>query len=206
MSRLEDWFRKAKEDEFGAFAERLWSGVFTGSDFQYISLFESSRRGAPMSGGKEKMILPDFQVNGGAHFQVYVDSKAKRHPVFYGHASENRHGIDRRNYQHYSDFGSRLGKHAALAIFEAFTDKRDLVWSGDLLVQTLQVLGEPCRGFSTGSHMVYWPRTKFKSIGTVTPEEASRLTSHYGEGERFKEVLWRLFERGACAPVQGVLF
>ncbi len=210
MSRLPEWFRNKDEGDFGAFGEALWSGIFVGTDLSYIPLHKISCGGAPMLEGKDKLILPDFQTMGGAKIDVYCDSKAKRHAVVYRNAGyEQRHGIDKRNWEHYEKFSADRSRHCALAIFEAFADEANGEWSGALLMQTLVKLGNPFQQYGkvTGKGgMVYWPRARFANIGTITPDEAQRITTHYRAAEKFKEAVWTVLDLGGKPPIQGRLW
>lgn len=207
MNLLES-FRKMDERTFGNWGERLWSAVFHCADLHYIPLHAMNGHGAPMLNGKERMILPDFQTVGD-RISIYVDSKAKRHPVTCRVAgNELRHGINTRNCEHYGDFASKLRKHSALAIFEAFTNETKREWSGALLLQTLFRL-EPHKkpGFGAeAGFKTYWPRHAFKVLGQLTPEQASKMTWSHGEAAPLKDKVREVFELVEADPVQGILW
>lgn len=155
-----------------------------------------------MQWGPESIILPDFQVSGG-RFNVFADSKAKRHPVVYRHAQEERHGINRRNWEHYATIAERSGQVCCIAIFECFRDEEVMCWSGALLLQSLPKLGFP-PATSGRTEMVFWPRRSFINLGSLDPEQARQQRSYTLAGFRAK--IWEALELSAQGGKQGVMF
>lgn len=203
--RFVRWMRETPGEQLGAFGERLWSAIATGAELHYIPLSKIDDRGAPMQRGEKPLILPDMEVNS-PRFSVYIDSKAKRHPVYYRNAREWRHGIDRRNWNHYAAISEFNRKHCCLGIFEAFQTEAKLDWSGALLLQSLTKLGSPIQGFSNQDHMVYWPRAKFTAVGTLTPIRAVEITYRHSAASEFKDAVRDVLELTAQKPIQMMLF
>ena len=161
-----DWFREAGESELGKFGESAWRNIFQFAGINFIPLCNIQDGGAPLMHGQVKTILPDFDVSTN-RFNAYVDSKCKRKSVMYWKAKEVRHGIDRRNWQHYVSISEFNRKRCLLGIIELFDDSEH--WSGSVLAQSLSILGSPISGFSNQSHMVYWPRNKFRLLAERIP-------------------------------------
>ncbi len=203
--RLPDWIRNATEQQFGDFGEKLWSGIFATAELSYIPLHKINDGGAPMQKGQDRLILPDFDVSSPT-FSVYVDSKAKRHPITYRVANELRHGVSKRAWQHYEAISAQHRKHCCIALFEAFHDINNADWSGALLLQTLVRLGKPFDGFKTMADTVFWPRHRFATIGSVTPEQAINICNRHREPPSFKDPIWELLELRVQAPVQRSLY
>lgn len=199
--------RDMSTEELGRFGEKLWSLIFEKTNLNYIPLHEASRSGAPMMRGQERVILPDYEVDSFSLPAVFADSKAKRHPVYYRHAHEWRHGIDRRNYEHYQKISGLKRKHCALVIFEAFQDEQDGLYSGALLGQTLDKLSVPFGQHGlAGNQMIYWPRFRFDEIGRLAPTEVADLFRGrpVPAVEQFKDPLWAML--GHDASIQGIFF
>jgi hypothetical protein len=197
-----DSLRVMDPEGLGRFAERLWSNVFLSAGLNYIPLHRIQAGGAPLQrGGSGPIILPDFEVSTN-RFTVFVDSKAKRHPVYFRQGKEWRHGVNARHWDHYAAISEQHRQHCCLALFEAFQDEHNRVWSGALLVQGLQKLGEPFHGFSTQADMVYWPRRRFEQIGSITPDEARELVHGSDAMPVFREALHELLGLTSSKPVQ----
>lgn len=164
---LQHRFRTCSEESFGEDAEQAWQHVFRKNGVGYIPLSKIDVGRAPMLEDEEKLILPDFEVSTN-RLRAYVDSKGKRGPVLYRKAGEWRHGINRRNWEHYLAIAARHIQKSCLGILELFTDAETKDrWSGSFLIQTLQTLGDPIGGFSNQSHMVYFPRRSFVEVCRV---------------------------------------
>lgn len=204
--RAVQWFTKATKQQLGGFGEKLWSGIFTAAGLGYVRLCDVKSNGAPKLDGGSDLVLPDFMTNAGAKFTIFCDSKAKRHAVFFRLASEWRHGINRRHWEHYSDFSSQMGKHCALAVFEAFCDERNAGWSGALLLQTLHKLGTPIDGIGKDKVKVYWPRSKFILLGEISPSRAAAICERHMEARDFRDDVRRIFEIGSKDEIQLRLF
>lgn len=206
--RWERWLRAAKAKDLGAFGERLWSNLFQSAGLGYVPLCQIAIGRAPSLEGNERLILPDFSVSSN-RFRVYVDSKAKTCPVYFRLASELRHGIERRHWLNYREFSCRERTTCCLAVFEAFHEGKDR-WSGALLVQSLQRLGEPyppsANKTAADYDVVLWPRTRFSELGNVQPEGLNALLNHHNGGAGFKERLWEILELSSGEPVQMTLF
>lgn len=166
-------FRNANENWLGKLGEAFWKNVFEASGLTYVPLCDMDTSSAPMAMGKEKIVLPDFEVID--IVGVYLDSKVKKNVAYYRRRNQVRHGIDKRRFDSYRTMSERTGKPAGLALIELFgtEDKacRDDDWSGALLVQTLSKLGPGAPGISNQSHMTYWPRTAFAELDRLEPQE-----------------------------------
>lgn len=203
------WLRSCNPEELGAFAEDLWANIFRGGGLSYIPLCRIDDRGAPRRRGDQDAILPDYEVSGPG-LRVYVDSKAKRQPVWYNNAREWRHGIEWRHWQHYQTVSECARQHCCLAIFECFHDNEHERWSGSLLVQTLHKLQHRLflqhqrndAGHNLPPKMVYWPRKHFLELGAVSPAQADALRTGRGDASAFRSALLELFEVVRAAPVQ----
>jgi hypothetical protein len=160
-------FREAPEPWLGRFGEAFWSKVFIASKIQYIPLCKIENGGAPMMEGEERMILPDFDLVGIA----YVDSKVKSQSVIWRKTGQERHGIDKPNWEHYKRVAAAGRKNAGIALIELYRDTVPREWSGSLLVETLAALGEPIQGMSHQSHMLYWPRKRFVDLDSLSASE-----------------------------------
>jgi len=149
-------------ERLGQFGEAIWARIFKASNVNYIPLHQMIGDGAPMAQGQDKMILPDFDV-AGEKWCAYVDSKAKTRSILFRRMKQERHGIDRRNWQQYQLIASKYKKTCGLGIVEGFTEVRSQ-WSGSLLLETLSNLGQPALGMNDQGHMVYWPRKLFVEL------------------------------------------
>jgi hypothetical protein len=156
-------------EKLGKLGERIWASVITASGLRYIPLSEIESGGAPMLEGAGKTILPDFDVYG-MRKAVFVEAKAKTQSVLYENAWELRHGINERNYRDYMRIRWEARKRCGLAVLELL-DGETGKWSGSLLVESLQQLGEPFAGFSTDKHKVFWPRKRFRDLDSWTAME-----------------------------------
>lgn len=164
------WRFKNGHEKLGEFGERLWSRVFSQCGFLHVSLATLpplNGKGPRLQGSDD--VLPDFEVTAGMERQrVYVDSKCKTRPVLFKLANELRHGIDRRDYEHYDAVAGMHKQKCILGIIELFHENgRD--WSGTLLINSLGRLLSPINGFSDQDHMVYWPRHRFFEVGAYRP-------------------------------------
>lgn len=162
------WRFKNGHENIGAFGEQLWSRIINGCGFFYIKLADMpavNRKGPRLTGSDA--ILPDFQVSG--RRQCFIDSKCKTGPVLFGKANELRHGIDLKCWESYQAISGITRQRCALAICELFDRDQNGEWSGTLMLQTLGALGRPSFGFSTQSHIVYWPRSRFHIIAQSQP-------------------------------------
>jgi len=155
--------RDSSENWLGDFGEAIWSHVFCDSGIPYIALAKIFDGGAPViKRNQHNVILPDFEIMLDGQ-TAFVDSKAKRRSVIFRLKKQERHGIDRRNWEHYCNASELAGKACGIAIVECF--REDVChWSGSLLIETLRNLSTPEDGFSTERHMVYWPRKRFVDL------------------------------------------
>jgi hypothetical protein len=197
--------REMTNEELGVWGERFWPLVFEDADLSYIPLHKICDRGAPKQRGAAETILPDFEVSN-HRFAVYADSKVKREPAFYRHAGEIRHGIERRHWENYAAFAGMHGKSCCLALFECFKDKKSMEWSGSLLLQTLVRLGQPFDGLGSLKSMVFWPRTRFEEVGTISPNGLVDLFNRHECRPRFKERIWEVLELTVQENKQRMMF
>lgn len=168
-SELLSGFRHMGEREKGRFGEAVFKQVFVSSGLRFIPLCDIQNGGAPMMEGADKVILPDFELIGNG-FSAYVDAKCKGQSVLFRNRNQVRHGIDRRNYQHYCAAGHTTRRECGLGIVELF-DETGECWSGSLLAESFRNLGAPIPGMSDQDHMVYWPRKMFADLNSFSPSE-----------------------------------
>lgn len=157
----------------GRFGESICKHVMRASGLNYIPLCDIAG-GAPMAVGAEKTILPDLDVFGG-DVQAYLDAKVKKQSVRWKKGGQVRHGINRRNYESYKTMGLLQRKQCGLFLVELLDDVGN--WSGSLLSESFLGLGEPLSGFSSESHMVYWPRNRFALVGSYSPDDLSDIAN-----------------------------
>lgn len=157
-------------DEFlGNFGEAVWSNIFKASGVNYVPLSKIEVGGAPMMLAKTGgTVLPDFDC-AGDDWTAYVDSKCKTRNVLFRKTDQIRHGIDHKNWRQYQKVAAQFRKKCALAILELFTHEGR--WSGTLLIETLDNLGQPFGGISNQDHMVYWKRDAFTDLDSLTAME-----------------------------------
>lgn len=161
----------------GKFGEAFCANIFWASDFHYVPLYQIESGGAPMMEGREKIILPDFDVmtNG---LTAYLDAKAKTQSIIYRNKKSERHGIDRRCWLAYGHAAKASGKPCGIAIIELFRDDSPLRWSGSLLIESLANLGVPFDGIpgTSQEHMVYWPRKRFCDLHSWSAIDLLRIS------------------------------
>lgn len=191
--------------EWGAWGEKFWERVFLDSGLNYVPLCRIDDGGAPRQKGGSEIILPDYEV-ASSRFTVYVDSKAKRHPVFYQHGKEWRHGIEKRHYENYLVFSSWRRRSCCIAVFECFADECNEQWSGTLLLQTLAKLGTPFNGISTMAGTLFFPRNRFVTVGEVSPAQIIDIWKGHEARPIFKEKIWQVLEIAADEGQQPLLF
>ena len=154
-------------DDLGLFGEAIWQNVLSSSDIFYVPLCRIETGSAPMAKRKSQaIVLPDFDV-ASVGKTMYLDSKVKTRSVWYFNASQERHGIDEKNWTAYSDSGTIYRKDAGIGIVELL--RHDNRWSGSLLIERFVGLGKPFRGFNSQEHMVYWRREAFFILDSFSP-------------------------------------
>ncbi len=174
MNARERLLRKTRH-ELGQMGEKLCERIFHNSGLRFIPLCKHSDRGAPMLLGKDKVILPDFDVKGGT-WDAYIDAKAKTRCVVYRNANnEVRHGIPVTNYEHYVKMGIIDRKQAGVLLVELL-DENDR-WSGTLLAESFINLGKPFPGIGSMTDTVFWPRKRFVDLDSLLPEEIESVCS-----------------------------
>jgi len=164
----ETWFRDAKPTKLGKFGERVWANVLVNSGYGVVQLAEATEYGAAVIHGKN-MILPDIEAYG--QRRIYIDSKAKKHPVYYRNGYQWRHGINKRNYEHYRDIAGTQLQGFALGVLECFRDESNSEWSGSLLFGPFTHIGKPIGGSGEPVPKVYWPRDRFVCLAMLSPCE-----------------------------------
>jgi hypothetical protein len=201
------WRFRNGHEPLGPFGERLWSKVWSDCGFFYIPLatLPALNGKGPRLQGNDT-ILPDFEVTNNGR-RAYMDSKAKTGPVLFRKANEWRHGIDRKNFEHYETMSGINRQKCLLGIVELFSDESNpWNWSGRLLMQSLGRLGSPCKGFSTQTHMVYWPRASFSEIGQLAPLEIwNAARGQHDVSDKIRHAV-NAFYGISEKPIQGVMF
>lgn len=186
----------------GRFGESLWSNIFRASRIPYIPLSKIETGFAPLLSGPN-VILPDFELIGEG-WAAYVDSKAKQRSVVFRKTGQERHGIDRRNFEHYQRMALLGRKDCALAICELWSDATNS-WSGALLIETLRELSYPISGMSNQAHMVYWPRKRFVDLDSCGPLELLEIANGCRDCD-LSQFLDRVFAGAKPEAKQSVLF
>jgi hypothetical protein len=160
-----------REETLGKLAEAFWGNVFRASGIGYIPLCRIETDHAPgLISSDDTTVLPDFEIVADGH-SAYVDSKAKTQSIIYHKRNQERHGINRRVWEHYLKTGIAFEKQCGLVVLELFRDGPSVTWSGSLLVETFKNLGEPWQGESTQRHMVYWTRKSFVDLDSLEATE-----------------------------------
>jgi hypothetical protein len=199
------FLREAQPGRIGDWGEHLWKRVFENAGLNYIPLHKIQTGSAPVLEGPGRNVLPDFQVSS-TTFTLYADSKAKSHPVYFRKGREWRHGINRSSRCHYDAVAGKNRLHCCIAIFEAFQDEEDELYSGSLLIQTLNRLGPGIAGFSTDSHKVFWPRDAFHVLGILSPTDVLAVCGWRDNPPSFKDSLRDFLEASSEPAVQKWLF
>jgi hypothetical protein len=187
-------FMKASTEWLGRFGESFWSKIFVASGVHYVPLSKIQTGRAPaIVGATRSIVLPDFDIADESGHTAYVDSKAKLQSIIYRKANQERHGIDRRNFDAYIQAGLTFNKRCGIALLECFRERLGtLEWSGSLLVETLRNLGSPIPGTSSERHMVYWPRKVFVDLDSLDATEI--LNIEHGVAKRsYRHELRKVF-------------
>lgn len=162
----------------GQIGEEICLNIASEAGFKIIFLAKVGGGGPALSLGKEKGILPDFELRCPEHrYGAYLDAKTKSGPVWARNARQLRHGIDRRNWEAYKNHGDDFGQLAGLFLCECFKSYEDLKdWSGAILVQSLEKLGEPYPELGREyPPKVYWRRNQFRALGHWSPEQWAKM-------------------------------
>lgn len=159
-------------ERLGKLGEGVCKTIFRASGFTYIPLCDMDRKGAPVAeSDSDKVILPDFDV---ADLRAYIDAKAKWQSILYRRTGEPRHGINKRNYEHYASIGATAQKTCGLMVIELYEDD-GVTWSGSVLAESFRHLGNPSHGFNETPPKVYWPRHKFSQIARFSEEDLLKV-------------------------------
>lgn len=168
-------------EQLGRFGEVIWQNVLATSGWKYIPLCSIADGGAPMARtDDDATILPDIQCWKDGK-SVFVEAKAKTRSVYYGRKSQERHGIDENNYEHYIKAAISSSIPCFLAIVECWSEPHrnaDLRWSGTLLIESLHNLGyaEPSE-FREEPPKVYWNRKHFSDIHSMSAIQLFELAN-----------------------------
>lgn len=189
---------RMNESSMGRFGEAVCASVLKNSGIHYVSLCRIEDNGAPRLSGNGS-VLPDFDTFG-QHLSAYLDAKAKTESVVWRKRNQERHGIDRRNYEHYQKVAAIARKNCGIFIVEFFSGETH-EWTGSILVESFRELATPFYGESNQSHMVYWARKQFREIDRLTATQLFALAKG-GKGDSYEIELNQIF-----APVkQTALF
>jgi hypothetical protein len=153
----------------GRLGESICKTMLASSGVFYIPLCDIENGSAPMAvGGCSKIVLPDFEVTG-HNWSAYLDAKVKTQSIRWRKTGELRHGINKSNYEQYEKMGVLGNKSCGLFIVELLDD--DMAWSGAILAESFRGLGKAEPGFNEPTSKVYWPRSRFLSLGCYSPGE-----------------------------------
>lgn len=171
----------AKPEWLGLFGEAIWCRVLAAAGWHYVSLTKICEGGAPLARGKDtKLILPDFEAYQGGK-NVFVEAKAKTTSIVYRKKKQERHGINERNYHHYTQIQRVSGKPCCIGLVELCresTEDGSTSWSGSLLFEKLADLLPPSSEFEESPRKVYWPRKQFRELQSgYTPRELFMLAN-----------------------------
>lgn len=180
-------FWNQTDNERGNFGQDVWRNVFELCGIDYIPLCNIQDGGSPkLRSDAIDTVLPDFDAGRGRH-RFYADSKTKRNSVLFELANELRHGIDLKAWHEYSHVSEWNAQKCCICVLQQFAEvgrngvtRESKQWKGALLVNTLQNLGNPIRGFSNQDHMVYWPVKRFLIVAEHLPPQTLWLL---GKGE-----------------------
>lgn len=178
FSSAEQILWRMTPDEMGRFGECVWKNFISSCGFSYVPLCDIdtgvSFRGPRLIGCDA--VLPDFDITTGRR-RAYMDSKCKKQYVVYRNANnEKRHGIDAKYADAYRSVQEINRQKALLGIVELFEDGNNPRFSGTLLANTLNGLGNPIPGYSNQNHMVYWPHDRFIVIAILPIDVLVRLS------------------------------
>lgn len=116
-----------------------------------------------LQGFKVGYAVPDLDV-ARAGVRRWVEVKFKSYSPFYYKGGYQVHGIYLRLLEHYRTVQTVTGTECWIAIYQADTR--------ELLVQSLNELGEPQVGTDRGKPTAYWPRSRFHLLATFAlPDE-----------------------------------
>lgn len=195
---------KRRERELGEMAERIWRAAFHSAGFNWLWLSKIADGGAPMSSGLNgaSLISPDGLTTNG-EFTVYAEVKGKSHPVAFWLADgELRHGIKKKNWEHYVGWEAKHRQHLCICVFEEFRDMANSDWSGALLMNTVAKLAPAgVAGHQSLGDTILFPRTAFRVIGNITREQALA-----GTVPPFTEQINSVLEIGTKPPIQRHMF
>jgi len=202
LSKIESYGKS----ELGNFSEHVWQNVLLRSSFNIIPLCRIDDGGAPRLRSEIlDNILPDFDVISGRR-NAYLDSKCKTNLVCYRIANnELRHGINLSHWQEYERIEGQHLKKCCIGVLQLYGLTK-AHWTGRLLANSLFRLGQPIRGHSNQSHMIYWPVRKFRVIAEfISPQELWELSLGPKKCDAvIKEQLVEMI--GDPVPIQGRLF
>lgn len=170
-------FKRFNDARLGGFGENVWNRVMHDSGWHYIPLAKIQNGGAPMAQSNgDSVVLPDMDVSHEGR-TAYVEVKAKTTSVYFRKTSQERHGIDYRNFTQYVRVSEMFNKKCAIALVELWRESKPYtsVWSGSLLIETLKNLGPPTNELVNGRMMSLWRRKDFNDIASFTPSELFAL-------------------------------
>lgn len=167
--------RSLNDVQRGRFGETIVANVLAASGVHYIPLAKINDRGAPLARSNDgSLILPDLDC-ASDKWTAFVEVKCKSHPILYRRTRKLRHGFDRPNFAHYMKASERFRKQCGVAIVELWNDEFNKLWSGTLLMESLNELPSPDYeiGQFVGSReeKVYWDRKLFRDLDSYNPCE-----------------------------------
>ena len=112
---------------------------------------------AMLVGPEGKLIALD-RLYIGSGVTHWCDIKWKSGPILYGRTQTMRHGIDKKNWEHYLAVQKKTGIPAKLAIVELRQHRRQNILSPRLLIQDLDVLEEKLKTTKDGVAQPFLPR------------------------------------------------
>ena len=193
-------FRSMAAEALGRFGEAVWKRVLLASGVRYIPLADIQDGGAPMAvGNGNKIILPDLDC-AAQTWVAFVEAKAKTQSIEFRMKRQVRHGINESNYLQYKKAAEEYRKRCAVAIVELWHADFQ-TWSGRLLFERIDNLGQPFQEYREKPPKVYWQTKQFCDLDSFTPAELVAIANG-GECPSYGHEFDLIFNR----RIQGDLF
>lgn len=116
---------------------------------------EDGNKAPRLMGFRTSHPVPDLDISRDG-IRRWVEVKTKTAASLFRKTNSLDHGIEYRLYESYLRVAAETGTECWLAIYETST--------GDLIAQSLALLGEPRVSLMDGRRMAYWPRDRFRTL------------------------------------------
>ena len=159
-------FRERPEFKLGRSVELMVADWLRQFGFYIIPSYDYSgdeRNKAPkLQGLNQGFPVPDLDIAKSGS-RKWVEVKAKTKADWTRKTGRYEHGIE--HYDDYLQVQQETGTEVWLAIYETETNC--------LLMQSLNLLGEPRRSTMNGRRMAYWPRDAFRPLTDFKPSQVT---------------------------------